>query len=115
MSKTRRPIGMRADVAAYDPREDRHVEGGTMGRVAFFEYREDALAVGREWVETQGYQIRAQYFGRYDLWALEARRKSWRGAGIWVEVCRNPDAVVIKHAHVPMRYSYARIAQGRTA
>ena len=102
--KTRRPIGMRADVATYDPRND-----PGMAAVAFFEYREDAMTAAREWVESQGYQVRAQYFGRYDLWALEARRKSWRGAGVWVEACLHPERSVVKHAHVPLRYSYERL------
>src|SRR3990172_4899447 len=99
--KTRRPIGMR-DIPAYDPREDRLPDGGTMGRVAFFEYREDAVEAAREWVEPQGYQYHPQYLGRYDLWMLTARRKSWSsGKEIIVEACKSPDAVVVRHAHVP--------------
>lgn len=111
--KTRRPDGWaRADVPARDPREDLHRDGGTMGRVAFFEYREDALAAGREWVEPQGWIVRAQYVGRYDLWMLEAARKSWPiGRHVLVEACINPCAVVVRHAHVPDRYSYGRMVR----
>lgn len=103
--KFRRPIGMRDDVPAYDPRNDPN-----MGAVAFFEYREDAVAAAKEWVEPQGYLWRAQYMGRYDLWILAAKRKSWGyGQELLVEACRHPERVVVKHAHVPMRYAYDRI------
>lgn len=115
--KTRRPAGMRADVPDVDPRIDQHPDGiGTMGRVAFFEFREDALTAGREWCEPQNWDIWPQYFGRYDLWALQARRKSWSsGRHIWVEACRDPEASVTGHAHVPSRYSYERILASRSA
>lgn len=97
--KTRRPLGMRADVVDVDPRTDPHPDGtGTMGRVAFFEYREDAVAAAREWC--QGWDTWPQYFGRYDLWALTAKRKSWRKAPILVEACRHPEVNVGGHAHV---------------
>lgn len=102
MSKTRRPIGMRTDIPGVDPRTD------GMGHVAFFEYREDAVEAAREWVEPQGWQTRPQYVGRYDLWMLFAKRKSWgyRLNEIMVEACRNPEATVIRHAHVPMQHAY---------
>lgn len=104
----RRPPGMRTDVTAFDPRHD-----PGMAAVAFFTTSEEAIAAGREWVEPQGYRVQPQYFGRYDLWALEARRKTWRGAGILVEACRHPERVVVRHAHVPARYAFtdATIAQ----
>lgn len=74
-----------------------------MGAIAFFEYREDAVAAAREWVEPQGWIVRVQYVGRYDLWMLMAKRKSWgyRKAEILVEACRHPEKVVVRHAHVP--------------
>lgn len=104
MSKTRRPPGMRTDIPVYDPRQDPHPDGGTMGRVAFFEYREDAVEAGRQWVEPQGWIVRPQYVGRYDLWMLTAKRKSWgyRLAEILVEACRSPGKNVTRHAHVPV-------------
>jgi hypothetical protein len=105
--KQRRPIGMRDDVPSYDPRED------NMGAMAFFEYREDAVAAAREWVEPEGYRVHIQYFGRYDLWAIEAWRKSWRDKRIWVEACLHPERPVTQHAHVPLRHSYARLIEGR--
>jgi hypothetical protein len=116
-AKTRRPIGMRTDVAAFDPREDAHPAGGTMGRVAFFEYREDAVAAGREWVEPQGWIVRPQYVGRYDLWMLTAKRKSWgySKSEIFVEACLHPEREVTRHAHVPDRHSFGRLAQDRAA
>lgn len=111
--KTRRPIGMRDDVPNYDPRNDPHPDGqGTMGKVAFFEYREDAVEAGREWVVPQGYDCHPQYLGRYDLWMLTARRKSWpTGKEILVEACLSPDKMVTRHAHVPLRHSYERLSQ----
>jgi hypothetical protein len=115
--KTRRPIGMRTDIPAHDPRQDRHPDGGTMDRCAFFEHREDALEAAREWVEPQGWIVHAQYVGRYDLWVLEAKRKSWgyRFAPIMVEACRSPEAVVVRHACVPMAHSYASLLPRLTA
>lgn len=105
--KCRRPIGMRDDVPAYDPRLDPHPDGGTMGGVAFFEYREDAVTAAIEWVEPQGYRWFVQYMARYDLWMLKAKRKSWPiGREILVEACVDPDATVVRHAHVPMKYAY---------
>lgn len=113
--KTRRPGWMRADVPAYDPREDLHPDGGTMGRVAFFEYREDAIAAGREWPERDGWLVRPQYVGRYDLWMLMARRRSWpTGREILVEACLHPETLVVRHAHVPDRWSYGRLIQRRS-
>lgn len=109
--KTRRPSSqLRADVPTFDPRNDPHPDGGTMGRVAFFEYREDALDAARQWVEPQGWRAWPQYVGRYDLWMLTARRPSWpTGRDILVEACHNPDAVVTRHAHVPLTHSYDRL------
>jgi len=105
--KTRRPNSwMRADVPDADPRLDPHPDGkGTMARVAFFEYREDAVAAAREWCI--GWDTHPQYVGRYDLWTLEAKRKSWgyRYASILVEACRDPEATVTRHAHVPITHS----------
>ena len=79
-----------------------------LAAIAFFEYREDAVQAGREWVEPQGWIVRPQYVGRYDLWMLFAKRKSWgyRLAEIPVEACRNPEAVVTRHAHVPAQHAY---------
>jgi hypothetical protein len=113
--KTRRPMGMRADVADTDPRTDAHPDGrGTMGRVAFFEFREDAVSAAAEWCA--GWDAHPQYFGRYDLWAISARRRSWSsGRHIWVEACRDPEAVVTGHAHVPDRFSYDRLEADRAA
>jgi len=115
--KTRRPIGMREDIPAYDPREDPHPDRGTMGCVAFFEYREDAVAAAKEYVEPQGWIVRPQYVGRYDLWMLEAARKSWgySRSPIIVEACMNADANVVRHAHVPYRYSYGMLLRVREA
>lgn len=117
MNKTRRPIGMRTDIPAYDPREDAHPDGGTMGMVAFFEYREDAVEAGREWVEPQGWIVRPQYVGRYDLWMLTAARKSWgySRSPIIVEACMDVHASVRRHAHVPHRYSYGMLPWVRSA
>ena len=113
--KMRRPIGMRADVPDYDPRLDPHPDGmGTMARVAFFEFREDAVAAGREWCEPQGWETWPQYLARYDLWMLQARRKSWStGRNILVEACRDPEANVTLHAHVALRHSYDRVIAAR--
>lgn len=102
--KTRRPNAwMRDDVPTYDPRND-----PGMGAVAFFEYREDAVAAAREWC--QGWDVHPQYVGRYDLWMLEARRKSWSSTRhVMVMACLHPEREVVRHAHVPMTYSYDRI------
>lgn len=115
--KTRRPIGMRTDIPAYDPREDPHPDSGTMGRVAFFEYREDALAAAHEWVEPQGWIVHPQYVGRYDLWMLTAQRKSWgySRSPIMVEACMDAERAVQRHAHVPHRYSYGMLRRVREA
>lgn len=114
--KTRRPTRV-LDTPAYDPREDPHPDGSTMGRVAFFEYREDAVAAAREYVEPQGWIVRPQYVGRYDLWMLEAARKSWgySRSPIIVEACMSPDDHVRRHAHVPYRYSYGMMRRVREA
>lgn len=111
--KTRRSAMMRADVPAYDPREDLHPDGGTMGTVAFFEYREDAVGAGAAWCAPQGWIVRPQYLARYDLWCLMARRKSWRGADIMVEACIGADKRVVRHAHVPDEWSYGRLVERR--
>lgn len=104
--KTRRPPHMRADIAAVDPRTD-----PGMGKLAFFEYRDDAIEAGRQWCEPQGWIVRPQYVGRYDLWILEASRKSWgyRLAPIRVEACLHPERVVVRHAHVPLTHSADRV------
>jgi hypothetical protein len=109
--KQRRPIGMRDDVPAYDPRNDPHPDGrGTMGRVAFFEYREDAVEAAKEWVVPQGWEYHPQYVARYDLWMLFAKRKSWpTGRDILVEACLNPFTDVRLHAHVPMKHAFERL------
>lgn len=110
--KQRRPGWMRADIAPHDPREDPHPNGGTMGRVAFFRYREDAVAAAREWCEPDGWRAHPQYVGRYDLWVLEASRKSWghSKAPILVEACLSPDKAARVHAHVPDQHSFGRMA-----
>lgn len=110
--RTRRPMGMR-DIPAFDPREDAHPDGGTMGRVAFFRYREDAVVAAREWCEPDGWVAHPQYVGRYDLWVLMASRKSWgyRKSAILVEACLSPDKSVRVHAHVPDRHSYGRMVR----
>ena len=101
--KTRRPNAwMRDDVPTHDPRRD-----PGMGAVAFFEYREDAVAAAREWL--RGWDYHPQYVGRYDLWMLEAKRKSWRKAAVMVEACLHPEREVPGHPHVPYAYSYDRI------
>jgi hypothetical protein len=41
---------------------------------------------------------------------LEARRRSWpTGRRILVEACLNPEAVVVRHAHVPDAHSFGRM------
>jgi hypothetical protein len=56
------------------PPDDRHPAHEPEAPYRTFEYREEALAAAQA---LTGYEAFPQYVGAYDLWIVEAKRKTW--------------------------------------